>query len=135
MTAVLVASNVLLDVLTEDARWFSWSSRALAEAADIGRAVINPVIYGEISIRFSSIEDIEEAMPISLFDREHVPYEAAFLAGKVFLAYRKGGGTKRSPLPDFFIGAHAAVSGYRLLTRDPRRYRTYFSNLHLVTPE
>jgi len=135
MTAVLVASNVLLDVLTEDARWFSWSSRALAEAADIGRAVINPVIYGEISIRFSSIEDIEEAMPRSLFDREHVPYEAAFLAGKVFLAYRKGGGTKRSPLPDFFIGAHAAVSGYRLLTRDPRRYRTYFSNLHLVTPE
>lgn len=134
MTSILVDSNVLLDVLNEDSRWFSWSSGALGEAAEAGRLVINPVIYAEISIRFSRIEDIEAAVPRSLFEREHIPYEAAFLAGKVLLAYRRRGGTKRSPLPDFLIGAHAAVAGYRLLTRDARRYRADFPDLDVTAP-
>ena len=134
MTAVLVDSNVLIDILTRDARWFSWSGEAIAEAANTGRVIINPVIYGEISIRFSRIEELEEAVPRSLFEREHIPFEAAFLAGKAFLAYRKRGGGRRSPLPDFLIGAHAVVAGYHLLTRDPRRYRAYFPGLEIIAP-
>lgn len=134
MTPVLVDSNVLLDLLTEDARWFEWSAAALAEAAETTRLVINPVIYSEVSIRFSRIEDLDEAAPASAFDREPIPWDAAFLAGKAFAAYRRRGGAKTSPLPDFFIGAHAAVRGYRLLTRDARRYRTYFPTLDLISP-
>jgi predicted nucleic acid-binding protein len=132
--AVLVDSNVLLDVLTGDAHWYPWSSQALRDAAETDRVVINPVIYAEISTHFSRIEELEAAVPRSLFDREHIPYEAAFLAGKVFLIYRRRGGSKRSPLPDFLIGAHAAVAGYRLLTRDGTRYRTYFSKLEVIAP-
>src|SRR5208282_4974334 len=99
------------------------------------RLVINPVIYAEVSIRYSQIEDLDAVLPKAMFDREAIPYEAAFLAGKSFLAYRRHGGTKRSPLPDFFIGAHAAVAGYRLLTRDAARYRIYFPRLPLITPD
>ena len=134
MAAVLIDSNVLLDLMTEDARWFSWSAEALQQAADRHRLVVNPVIYAEVSIRYSRIEDLDAALPRATFDREAIPYEAAFLAGKSFLAYRKRGGTRRSPLPDFFIGAHAAVAGYRLLTRDANRYRTYFPRLSLIAP-
>lgn len=135
MTAVLVDSNVLLDVMTEDARWFPWSSGAISHAADGARLVINPIIYAEVSIRYSLIETIDAALPKTMLDREGIPYEAAFLAGKCFLAYRRRGGKRQSPLPDFFIGAHAAISGYRLLTRDAARYRTYFPKLNLITPE
>lgn len=135
MTAVLVDSNVLLDVMTEDARWFPWSAASLEQAADRYRLVINPIIYAEVSVRYSRIEDLEEALQKTMFDREAVPYEAAFLAGKSFAAYRQRGGEKRSPLPDFFIGAHAAVAGYRLMTRDAARYRTYFPKLPLIAPE
>jgi predicted nucleic acid-binding protein len=134
MTVVLVDSNVLIDVLTQDARWSAWSSGALADAGLTGRIVINPVIYGEVSVGFPRIEDVEEALPRSLFEREHIPFEAAFLAGKAFLAYRKRGGGRRSPLPDFLIGAHAVVAGYHLLTRDPRRYRAYFPGLEIIAP-
>jgi hypothetical protein len=134
MTAVLVDSNVLIDVLTHDIRWSEWSSDALADVGRGSRIVINPVIYGEVSVGFLRIEDVEEAVPASLFEREHIPFEAAFLAGKAFLAYRKRGGGRRSPLPDFLIGAHAAVAGYRLLTRDPRRYRAYFPRLKIIAP-
>jgi predicted nucleic acid-binding protein len=134
MTAVLVDSNVLLDVLTAGGAWFAWSNARLQEVADSNRLVINPVVYAEVSIRFSRVEDMEEALPKAMLDREPIPYEAAFLAGKAFLAYRRRGGEKRSPLPDFFIGAHAAVAGYRLLTRDARRYRTYFPKLGLIAP-
>src|SRR5438105_14270571 len=134
MAAILIDSNVLLDLMTEDGRWFSWSAEALQQAADRYRRVVNPVIYAEVSIRYSRIEDLDAALPRATFDREAIPYEAAFLAGKSFLAYRKRGGTRRSPLPDFFIGAHAAVAGYRLLTRDARRYRTYFPRLTLIAP-
>jgi predicted nucleic acid-binding protein len=115
MTAIMVDSNVLLDLMT-DTRWLSWSAAAVERAADRFRLVINPIIYAEVSIRYSRIEDREAALPKAMLDREAIPYEAAFLAGNCFLAYRQRGGTKQSSLPDFFIGAHAAVAGYRLLT-------------------
>lgn len=130
----LVDSNVLLDVLTEDAAWGRWSEEALARAGDEGRLVINPIIYAEISTGFVEIEDLDDAVPAGDFEREPLPYAAGFLAGKAFLAYRGRGGEGRSPLPDFYIGAHAAVRGYRLLTRDVRRYRTSFPSLELLTP-
>ena len=135
MTGVLVDSNVLLDILTEDPQWFAWSSEALTAAAEANRLVVNPVIYAEISVRFSRIEDLEEALPKTVFEREAIAYEAAFLAGKVFMQYRRRGGTKSAPLPDFFIGAHAAIADYRLLTRDPRRYRQYFPKLTITAPD
>ena len=134
MSAVLVDSNVLLDILTEDRAWLEWSSNALAQAADVARLVINPVVYGEVSIRFSTIEALENALPRDIYEREPIPFEAAFLAGKAFLAYRRKGGTKGATLPDFFIGAHAGIAGYRLLTRDAARYRTYFPRLDLIAP-
>jgi predicted nucleic acid-binding protein len=133
MSSVLIDANVLLDVMTEDARWLQGSAEAIRRAADRYRLVINPVIFAEVSIRFSRIEDLDAALPKTMFDREAIPYEAAFLAGKSYLAYRRGG-TRRSRLPDFFIGAHAAVAGYLLMTRDATRYRTYFPKLPLIVP-
>jgi predicted nucleic acid-binding protein len=112
MSAVLIDANVLLDVMTEDAHWLAWSAQAIERAADRHRLVINPIVYAEVSIRYSRIEDLDDALPQAMLDREALPYEAAFLAGKAFLAYRRRGGTKRSPRPDFFIGAHAAIAGY-----------------------
>ena len=134
MHAVLVDANVLLDLMTEDTRWLAWSAGAIERAADRHRLVINPVIYAEVSLRYSRIEELDAALPKAMFDREPVSYEAAFLAGKSFLAYRRRGGTRRSPLPDFFIGAHAAIAGYLLMTRDAARYRTYYPKLSLITP-
>jgi predicted nucleic acid-binding protein len=134
MTAVLVDSNVLLDLMSEDQDWFTWSARAIEHAADNFRLVINAIIFGEVSVRYTSIEDLDAALPKAMFDREAIPYEAAFLAGKSFLIYQQRGGLKRSPLPDFLIGAHAAIAGYRLLTRDATRYRTYFPQLELIAP-
>jgi predicted nucleic acid-binding protein len=134
MTAALVDANVLLDILTEDPVWFAWSARALENTADQYRLVINPIVYAEVSIRFSKIEELEDALPATMFHREALPWEAAFLAGKTFLAYRRRGGVRQSPLPDFFIGAHAAVAGYHLITRDVARYRTYFPTLSLIAP-
>ncbi len=131
---VLVDSNVLLDILEEDPVWYNWSSRQLLQAADTSTVIINPIIYAEISIGFQQIEELDQALKPDMFERRPVPWEAAFLAGKCFLRYRKLGGTRRSPLPDFFIGAHAAVDGLTLLTRDAKRYRTYFPNLNLVAP-
>lgn len=135
MSAVLVDSNVLIDLMSEDSEWFAWSSAALAQAADSAHLVINAVIYAEVSARFTRIEDLEDALPKTLFQREAIPFEAGFLAAKAFLAYQKRGGAKRSPLPDFLIGAHAAVAGHRLLTRDATRYRTYFPRLELIAPD
>jgi predicted nucleic acid-binding protein len=134
MTSVLVDSNVLLDLLTRDPLWLAWSREALAEAVNTGTLVIDPVIYSEISVHFSRKEDLDAAFPADQYMREDISYEAAFLAGKAFLHYRRRGGPRLSPLPDFFIGAHAAVAGYRLLTRDPGRYRTYFPKLELIAP-
>jgi predicted nucleic acid-binding protein len=134
MSRVLVDSNVLLDVVGERGRWTAWSEAALRAAAGLARLAVNPVIFAEVSVRYSRIEDLDAALPAHLFDREPLPYEAAFLAGKAFLDYRRRGGARTSPLPDFFIGAHAAVAGYRLLTRDEGRYRTYFPRLDLIAP-
>ena len=132
--AVLVDSNVLLDVATEDPAWAEWSSQALARAADEEALVINPIIYAEASIGFDRIEDLEAALPPEVYRREPLPYEASFLAGKSFLAYRRRGGRRLVPLPDFYIGAHAAVAGHQLLTRDASRYRTYFPRLIIIAP-
>jgi predicted nucleic acid-binding protein len=134
MAGTLVGSNVILDVLTEDARWYAWSSTALAQCADEGALYINPIIYAEVSIAVATIEEMEEVLPAESFPRLPIPLEAAFLAGKAFLRYRKRKGTKITPLPDFFIGAHAAVAGLQLLTRDTRRYRTYFPSVAIIAP-
>jgi predicted nucleic acid-binding protein len=134
VTPVIVDSNVLLDVVTDDPTWGAWSSQSLERAADEAILLINALIYAEVSIGFDSIEALEEALPPDLYRRERLPYEAAFLAGKAFLRYRAAGGARRSPLPDFYIGAHAAIAGYRLLTRDQTRYRTYFPTLELIAP-
>jgi predicted nucleic acid-binding protein len=131
---VLVDSNVLLDVATEDPRWEEWSSNALARAANTSALAINPIIYAEVSIRYETIEELEDAVPAGLFRREPLPHEAGFLAGKTFLNYRRRGGRRSAPLPDFYIGAHAAVAGFQLLTRDESRYRTYFPTVELIAP-
>jgi len=132
--AVLVDSNVILDVATEDPRWGEWSAEALARAADRSVLVINPIVFAEVSVGFDRVEDLEEALPSELYRRDALPYEAAFLAGKSYLAYRRRGGRRTAPLPDFYIGAHAAVAGHELLTRDASRYRTYFPRLTIIAP-
>jgi len=134
MAQILVDANVLLDIMTEDPTWFEWSSSTLERHADSDILTINPIIYAEVSVRFERIEDLEAALPLNLVTRLPLPWEAAFLAGKCFVRYRKRGGTKRSPLPDFYIGAHAAVAGLPLITRDVNRYRTYFPRLQLICP-
>ncbi|GAB3218913.1 type II toxin-antitoxin system VapC family toxin [Glycomyces halotolerans] len=131
----LVDSNVLLDLAGQDSEWRAWSRSALTQALIEGIVLLNPLIYAEVSVRFESVERLDAFLPIETFEREALPYEAAFLAGKAFGVYRRRGGTKRAPLPDFYIGAHAAVRGYRLLTRETARYRTYFPKLDVVGPE
>ncbi|HET8927318.1 MAG TPA: type II toxin-antitoxin system VapC family toxin [Microbacterium sp.] len=130
----LVDSNVLLDIVTGDPVWEPWSSAALASALDTGTVAINAIIFAQVSTGFSRIEELDDALPPAHFIREELPWSAGFLAGKAFLQYRRRGGARRSPLPDFYIGAHAAVAGYRLLTRDVRRYITYFPTLQLIAP-
>jgi predicted nucleic acid-binding protein len=130
----LVDANVILDIRTEDAVWFEWSSRALVETAGRMKLAINPIIYAEVSIDAERIEELDDALPEGHYARLSLPYEAGFLAGKAFLRYRRAGGERRSPLPDFYIGAHAAVSGLTLLTRDAARYRTYFPTVDLICP-
>lgn len=134
MTPVLVDSNVLIDIATNDPEWSGWSAAALAQAGQGARLVINPIIYAELSVTHSRIETLDELLPEAVFTREPLPWPAAFLAGKAYLAYRRRGGERRSPLPDFYIGAHAAIRGYRLLTRDKGRYETYFPKLTLISP-
>jgi predicted nucleic acid-binding protein len=131
---VLVDSNILLDVATNDATWGDASAAALERVANDNVLVINPLVYAEVSVGFATIEDLEDALPRDIYLREPLPYEAAFLAGKCFVEYRRRGGSRGSPLPDFYIGAHAAVSGFRLLTRDVARYRSYFPTVELITP-
>jgi predicted nucleic acid-binding protein len=134
MRPAIVDSNVILDVAQSNSRWSAWSTGAIERLLDVTVLVINPIIYAEVSIGYRTIEDVEVAMPADLYHREPLPYDAAFLAGKCFVAYRRRGGVRRSPLPDFYIGAHAAVRGYRLLTRDAARYRTYFPTVELIAP-
>ena len=135
MAITLVDSNVILDVVTEDEEWVTWSAEALQLSAESGRLVINPIIYAEVAIGFATIEALDDVLPPDYFTREALPWAAAFLAGQAFLRYRRrGGGPRVHPLPDFYIGAHAAIAGYTLLTRDARRYRTYFPKLRLTAP-
>lgn len=134
MKPVLCDSNVLLDVMTDDPRWGSWSAEALARCADESELVINPLVYAEVSVGFERIEELEAVLVPGFFQREALPWEAAFLAGKCFLRYRRQQGSRTAPLPDFYIGAHAAIRGYRLLTRDARRFRTYFPTVELLAP-
>ena len=132
--ATLVDSCVLLDVITADKQWADWSAGQIAAAMDSGRVVINPLIYAEVSVGYESIEELDELLPAGDYEREPLPYVAGFAAGKAYLRYRRSGGDKRSPMPDFYIGAHAAVAGYRLLTRDVRRYQAYFPTVQIVAP-
>ena len=134
MTAVLVDSNVILDLLTSDPNRGDWSAGALEMHADESVLVINPIIYAEVSVKLDRVEELDDALPPAKFRRDALPWDAAFLAGKCFLEYRRRGGERRSPLPDFYIGAHAAVRGMKLLTRDAARYRGYFPRLHIIAP-
>lgn len=131
---ILIDSNILLDIASEDPDWFGWSSQTVAAEGMSSELAINPVIYAEASVRYTSPVEFDEAFPPEFFRREPLPYAAAFLAGKAQLAYRNRGGQRTSTLPDFFIGAHAAVAGFRLLTRDAKRYRTYFPTVELIAP-
>jgi predicted nucleic acid-binding protein len=131
---VLVDSNVLLDVATNDPDWGHWSGRALAEVAEHAALIINPIIYAEVSIGYTTIEALDAALPATLYQREPLPWEAGFLAGKSFLRYRRRGGSRTSPLPDFYIGAHAAIGHLALLTRDDVRYRSYFPTVEILAP-
>lgn len=132
---VLVDANVLIDVATDSPRWGEWSASALAEAGRDRQLILSPIVYAEVSIAFERIEELDALLPPDVFHREALPWEAAFLAGKAFLAYRRRGGARTSPLPDFLIGAHAAVRGYALLTRDRGRFATYFPTVELIEPK
>lgn len=133
---ILVDSNVIMDVMDRSSTWREWSSDQIEKAVGTGRKlVINPVIFAEVSVPFSSRRLVDEALRPSQFVREDLPWSSAFLAGKAFLAYRRRGGERRSPLPDFFIGAHAVVRDYTLLTRDAATYRTYFPDIDLIAPD
>ena len=132
--AAMVDSCVILDIFTEDSRWLAWSSGALADAADRDTIILNPVIYAEVSIDFDRIEELESVLPADVFTCQAIPREAAFLAGRCFLKYRRRGGARTTPLPDFFIGAHALISGLPLITRDTKRFKDYFPTLNLITP-
>lgn len=134
MKATLVDSNILLDVLTDSGEWAEGSMAALDREARSSILVINQMIFAEVSAGFNAIEEVEEALPESWFARANLPWNAAFLAGKAFVEYRRRGGHRRSPMPDFYIGAHAAISGMRLLTRDAERYRSYFPTVEVIGP-
>jgi predicted nucleic acid-binding protein len=131
----LVDSCVLIDVIDPMSKWHEWSSGALAAAADQGVIVINPIVYAEMAAGIPTIEELDAALPPEDYRREPLPYEAGFLAAKAYVAYRRRGGAKAAPLPDFYVGAHAAIRGYRLLSRDSTRYRTYFPSVRLIAPD
>ena len=132
---VLVDTNVLIDVAVEDPEWCEWSADHLARARESDRLALNAIVYAELSVCFDSAEQLESVLTPFRFERLHLPWEAAFVAAKAFKRYRARGGVKSAPLPDFFIGAHAAVAGLTILTRDPRRYREYFPSVRLICPK
>lgn len=135
MTDTLVDTNVLIDIFGADPTWHGWSRKRLIEAAGDGELVVNPVVYAELGAMFPTQRQLDHAMPRDRYRREDLPWDAAFNAGRAFLSYRRSDGTKRSPLPDFYIGAHAELHGYILLTRDSERYRQYFPALKMITPD
>lgn len=131
---VVVDTNVLLDVVNSNPVWLNWSASQMIQLAKIQPLVINPIIYAELSITFRTVVEVEESIALMDLTLEDIPREVAFLAGKAFLQYRRNGGTRTNVLPDFFIGAHAAFRRASLLTRDARRYATYFPTVRLITP-
>jgi predicted nucleic acid-binding protein len=131
---VLVDSNVLLDIATNDPNWGEWSARTLAEVAEHASLIINPIVYAEVSIGYSTIEALDAALPAALYRREALPWEAGFLAERCFVQYRRRGGPRHLHLPDFYKGAHAAVGRLALLTRDAAWYRTYFPGVEIIAP-
>jgi predicted nucleic acid-binding protein len=135
MMSILVDSNVILDVFLDDPNWADWSESKLLKYSLITKLFINPIVYAEVSTGFNRIEELESAFSRTGFQMLEIPKEALFLAGKAFLTYRKNRGTKRSPLPDFYIGAQAAILKMDLITRDPSRYRTYFPTVRLISPK
>ena len=130
----MVDTNVLLDIVTDDVRWRSWSEQAICDALQAGTVGINPIIYAETSLAFADTETLDRHLDTLMLARLPLPYGAAFRAGRAYIRYRRAGGTRSSPLPDFYIGAHAETEGLTLLTRDIGRYRTCFPSLNLVTP-
>lgn len=134
MSSTLIDSNILIDLFDEESEWRDWSDAMVYAAGKRGDVVINPLIFAEVSAGFDSLEEVDALLSPPFFKREPLPWEAAFLAGRAFWLYRQRGGTRTSPLPDFYIGAHAAVAGHTLLTRDSRRYRHYFPKLRIVAP-
>jgi len=134
MTGILVDSCVILDIMTEDPKWFDWAATILEKQARHNLLLINPIIYAEISIGFRNIEELEAALSTTFFKRMPLPWEASFLASKAFLQYRKMSGHKTLPLPDFFIGAHAMIEGWSLLTRDIERFQYYYPKLKIISP-
>lgn len=133
--ATLVDTNVLIDVAVRDPVWLGWSRRRLREARERGSILINQIVLAEFSIRYDRPEEVDSALPDEEFRREGLPWAAAFAASRVFRLYRHSGGKREKILPDFFIGAHAAIRGYTVLTRDPGGYRTYFPSVEIISPE
>jgi predicted nucleic acid-binding protein len=131
----LIDTNVLVDLANPHGEWKDWSAQALGDAMRTGPVAINPIIYAELSVAYDAIEVLDDALDILGVARLPLPYEAGFLAGHAFLAYRRAGGLRTSPLPDFYIGAHAAVENLAVITRDPRRVRAYFPSVRLINPE
>lgn len=134
MNGVLIDSCVLLDLFTNDKNWADWSEQTLEQYSQTNSLYINTMVYTEVSIGFDKIEDLDNALEILGLTVLEIPKEALFLTGKVFLSYRRNKGTKNSPLPDFFIGAHASVARFKLITRDTAKYKTYFPQVDLVFP-
>jgi predicted nucleic acid-binding protein len=130
----LVDTNVLLDLVTDDPEWAEWSLARLEEAAMAGPILVNDIVYAETSIRYARIEDLDALLAQAMIEIAPTPRAALFLAGKAFARYRRAGGARTGVLPDFFIGAHAAVEGWPLLTRDAARYRRYFPKVSLISP-
>jgi predicted nucleic acid-binding protein len=135
MTSTIIDSVVLIDIFVDDANWADWSNAFILKASTQGALIINPIIYAEVAASFDREEELETALPKSRFQREDLPYPAVFLAGQAHYQYRRSGGQRERTLPDFFIGAHALIKGYRLLTRDARRYRMHFPALDIVAPD
>jgi predicted nucleic acid-binding protein len=135
MTDTLVDANILIDIFAADPDWRDWSARQLVAAHRTGRLIINQIVYAEVASSFPTQRRLDDALGVQPYQRETLPWEAAFSAARAFLAYRRSGGLKRSPLPDFYIGAHAEVQGYFLLTRDSARYRQSFPTLKIISPE
>ena len=134
MNSTLIDANILIDLFDDGSEWQGWSDAMLTHCLDRGPLVINPIVFAEVSLGFESLDDLNDSLPERFARREPLPWGAAFLAGQAFRQYRRAGGERRSPLPDFYIGAHAAVAGHTLLTRDPRRYRHYFPKLRIISP-